>query len=267
MKSPPVRSLALVALLVTLPSSAPAADLEAIRARGTLRVLASTDDNPAWFSAEKGAAHPGFERELLEGFARLNRLEFQVVPAASWDRVIPDLIRDKADVIAGINDTEARRRQIAFTAELLPARHLVVTRAPSPRVETAEQLREQKVCSVAGTTWAEAIVSARVPASRIETQGEVADCLASLRAGRSTATVLSVADFLLQRRTDPVLADGMTLGPAVSSAWGVRKGDVELKAALDAYLQNFKKSPGWSRLIASYFGEDSLRVLGRVRAP
>ena len=50
------------------------ADFAEIRTRGMLRVLVSADENPAWFSVSPGPA-PGFEREVLEGFARLHKLE------------------------------------------------------------------------------------------------------------------------------------------------------------------------------------------------
>ena len=54
----------------------------------------------------------------------------------------------------------------------------------------------------------------------------------------------------------------MTLGGALSSAWAVRKTDVQLRRALDAYLVALRRSPNWSRLLVKYFGEDAPAVLG-----
>ena len=63
-----------VALLLTavLTSAASARDLGEIKARGTLRALMTSEDYPEWFSPKSGP-DPGFERELLEGFAQLHR--------------------------------------------------------------------------------------------------------------------------------------------------------------------------------------------------
>ena len=83
---------------------AAAADLAQIRARGTLRVLASPDEDPLWFSLRKSES-PGFEREVLEGFARLHKLRFEAVPISRWEEAIPMLLRQEGDVLGGISAT------------------------------------------------------------------------------------------------------------------------------------------------------------------
>jgi ABC-type amino acid transport substrate-binding protein len=130
-------------------------------------------------------------------------------------------------------------------------------------VRTLEELRAERVGVVAETTWAEAVAAAGVPPDRVEKVASVADSLEGLRGGRFTATVLDISDFLMQRRADAKLQDGLTLGGAVSSAWGVRKSDPELREALNTFLGNLKAGPGWSRLVVRYFGPDALRILGR----
>jgi membrane-bound lytic murein transglycosylase F len=239
-----------------------AADLDAIAARGSLRVLAEVDDEAAWFSAKGGDA-PGFEREVLEGFARLHKLRFEVVPVGSWSDAIPMLLEGKGDLLAGVNDTPARRRQVDFTVELLPARNVVVTRRPQPRVLAADDLRGARFAVVPHTTWSEALASAGVPASRTVAVDDMASALEAIRAGRCEATVTDVLDFLLQRRRDKDLEAGMTLGGALSSAWAVRKTDPRLRRDLDAYPVALHGSANWSRLLVKYFGEDAPAVLGR----
>jgi ABC-type amino acid transport substrate-binding protein len=96
---------------------------------------------------------------------------------------------------------------------------------------------------------------------------DVPAAVEALRAGRATATVTDVLDFLLQRRRDRDLQAGMTLGEVLSSAWAVRKTDIQLRRALDAYLSALRSSPNWSRLLVKYFGEDAPAVLGRPPAP
>src|SRR3990172_7224690 len=77
---------------------AAAADLAEIKARGSLRVLAGADEDPVWFSIRQGES-PGFEREVLEGFARLHKLRFEAVPVVRWEEAIPMLLRREDDLL------------------------------------------------------------------------------------------------------------------------------------------------------------------------
>ena len=43
----------------------------------------------------------------------------------------------------------------------------------------------------------------------------------------------------------------------------MRKSDPELRRALDAYITEFRRQPGWSRLLVKYFGDDAPLVLGQ----
>jgi ABC-type amino acid transport substrate-binding protein len=238
-----------------------AADFADLKARGVIRVLAAIDEDPEWFAA-RAAERPGFEREVLEGFARVHKLRFEVVGIERWEEAIPMLLQKKGDVLAGINDTETRRKLIDFTAELLPARHVVVTRRPHRPVPNAAELKTRSVAVIPETTSSEAVVKAGVGAARVVTVADVPEALAALKTGRASAAVMDILDFLQARRKDPELELGATLGAALSGAWGVRKTDPELRHALDAYLAEFRRSAGWSRLLVKYFGNDAPAALG-----
>jgi ABC-type amino acid transport substrate-binding protein len=237
-------------------------DFADAKSRGVIRVLAATDENPEWFAARAGE-RPGFEREVLEGFARLHKLRFEVVGVKRWDEAIPMLVQKKGVILAGVNDTEPRRKLIDFTEELLPARNVVVTRKPQRRVTLEADLKTRSVAVVPDTTWAEAVTRAGVASSQVVAVGDVPQALAALKAGRASAAVVDILDFLQNHRNDPDLELGATLGAALSSAWGVRKTDPELRRALDAYLVEFRRSAGWSRLLVKYFGNDAPAALGR----
>jgi ABC-type amino acid transport substrate-binding protein len=254
-----------IALLVLLPSLAASADAADLSARKTLRVLASNEENPRWFSF-LSEGDPGFEREVIEGFARLHKLKLELVPIPRWDEAIPYLVKSRGDVLAGINATEGRRKVIDFSDELLPARNVVVTRRPQAVVETLDRLWSARVVVVPNTTWSEAVTAAGVPAAQVVEVKDIQQAMAALRDGSATATVLDIVDFFFERRSDPALELGMTLGKPLSSSWGVRKEDSALREALNSYLLGLHASPAWSRLIVKYFGEDALAVLGRDKA-
>jgi membrane-bound lytic murein transglycosylase F len=258
----PRKPLSRVALALWALGAAPAggADLAEVKARGTLRVLASHDEN--WFSLETSGP-PGFEREVLEGFARLHGLKFEVVAVERWEEAIPMLVAGRGDLLAGVNDTPTRRRSIDFTRELLPARSVVVNLKPAPVLTTLGQLRSARVAVVPDSTWAEAATHAGVAYASLVRVEDVPEGLAALRSGKATAAIIDVVDYLQQRRRHPDIQLGLSLGSAQSSAWGVRKSDPELRRALDAYLTEFRRHPGWSRLLVKYFGDDAPLVLGQ----
>jgi ABC-type amino acid transport substrate-binding protein len=239
-----------------------AGDLAQIMARGSVRVLAGADEDPVWFSIRKSES-PGFEREVLEGFARLHKLRFEAVPVARWEEAIPMLLRQEGDILAGVSITPERQKRVDFSVELLPARSIVVTRRPGAPVRTLAELRAARVAIVPNTTWAEALEKAGVPVARALRVEDISGAVEAIQTGHADATVTGVVDFLLQRRKNRDLEAGLALGEALSSAWAVRKGSPELRQALDAYLVELRRSPNWSRLLVKYFGDDAPAILGR----
>ena len=243
--------------------SARAGDFPSMKSRGTLRVLVSTDEQPEMYSLQP-AGNPGFDREILEGFASLHRIKLETV-VRPFEEVISDLVKDQGDLIIGLVDTETRRKLIDFTTEVLPTRHVVLTRKPQPPITNLEALRAARVGVVTGTSWADAVLAAGVPASRSEPYAELGAVLDALKAKKVNATVVSLVDATLAIRKDPELQTGLLLGTQGRACFGLRKGDVELKKALDEYIDGLRKTGTWSRLVVKYFGDRALAVLGRAK--
>jgi ABC-type amino acid transport substrate-binding protein len=181
-----------------------------------------------------------------------------------FDNIIPALLKGDGDVICGILDTEARRRQVAFTVEILPSRLVAVTRRPRT-IATVRELAAERVGVVTGTAWGEAAIAAGVPASHIDSFAEMKGMLDAVRAGRVAASVMSLSDFVLLRAREPDLVPGPFLGEVKTAAWAVRKDDGVLLHALDEYVNNLRRTPSWGRLAVTYFGDDALSLLGRAR--
>jgi membrane-bound lytic murein transglycosylase F len=232
-------------------------------ARGVVRALVAADETPEMFALAE-SARPGFEREILEGFARLQKVKLEIVPIQGFDNIIPALLKGDGDVVCGILDTEARRRQVAFTVEILPSRLLAVSRRPK-LIPTLHDVAAERVGVVTGTAWGDAAVAAGVPASRIDSFAEMKGLLDALRGGKVTAAVMSLSDFVLLRGREPDLVPGPFLGEVKTAAWAVRKEDAALLHALDEYVENLRRTPSWGRLAVTYFGDDAISLLGRAR--
>lgn len=263
----PVRTLlvglGLALLLLALLPAAWAVDLPEIQARGSLRVIAAEGEQPEMFDFDGDPAKPGLEREMLEGFARLKRLKLEVVSVKVFADRIPALLRGDGDVIVGLVDTVERRKQIDFTAEVLPVRHLVVTHKPAPPISSVAEFRKKKAGTLRGTTWASETLAAGVPESQVEYFPDTEPLLQALATGRVEAVVMTVSDFTLATERHPGLEAGVFLGQPGHAAWGVRKQDPRLKAELDAYIENLRSGSSWNRLVVTYFGEKALSALGR----
>jgi polar amino acid transport system substrate-binding protein len=235
-----------------------------LKARGSIRVIAAEGEQPEEFAFTPSAS-PGFEREMLEGFAALHRLKLEVVAVKGWDERIPALLRKDGDVIVALTETEDRSKVVSFTAETIQARHVVVSYKPHAVVGTVEEFRKEHVGVLKATSWADAATEAGVPASSIESFNELGPLLEALKAGRIGATVMSVSDFTLALKRNPGLQAGVFVGPPRHQAWAVRKDDKELQEAMNAYIGNLRKTSSWSRLVVKYFGAEALSVLGRAR--
>jgi membrane-bound lytic murein transglycosylase F len=252
-----------VLILAALPAAA--GDLGEIKAGGGLRVLAVVlNQEDVFMSAQPGL---GFDRELLEGFCALHRLRLELVPLSSWGALIPALRQGKGDVIAGrFNVTAARREQIEFTTEVFPSRHVVMTRKPHGVVASLEELRTEKVGTVKGTSMAEVVAAAGVPAANVDDGIATGTLPEALRSGRVTAVVLGVENAMEAQRKDADILLGTFVGPPSSLAFGVRKQDHALLAALNDYISNVRRSPTWSRLVVKYFGDSAVEVLRKARS-
>jgi ABC-type amino acid transport substrate-binding protein len=255
---------ATVAVLSGIATPARAGDLAVIEKRGVIRVIVAADEAAETYSlAAKG--EPGFERELLESFARGRGLMVEAVVSKTYPERITMLVADKGDVIAAIFDTEDRRKVVNFTQAVMPTHNVAVTLRPAPVVANVKDLLAQRVGAIKGTKPAEAAIQDGVPAASLRTYDRLEELFGALQRGEVTTVVLPISELAIARKHYPGLQAGATVGAPGTIAWAVRKEDDELKRALDEYLIDMRRSPVWSRLVVKYFGDEALQVLGRKR--
>jgi ABC-type amino acid transport substrate-binding protein len=165
-----------------------------------------------------------------------------------------------------IFDTEDRRKQVAFTCEVMPTHNVLVTLKPAPPVADAAALKAlASVGAIRGAKPAEAVAEAGVPASSLRLFESRDALLVALRSKQVAAVVLPVSELAIAERDFPGLQAGATVGPPGRVAWAVRKEDEALRQALDQHVTNARRGPTWGRLIVRYFGAQALTVLGRAR--
>lgn len=242
------------------------ADLAEVKERRTLRVLAVVVPDEPEFMSDSPGERPGFDREVLDGFARLHKLDLELQKVSAWDALIPSLLKGRGDVIAGrFTATESRRRQIDFSVEVFPTRNVAVTRKPREAVASLEALRGESIGIVKGTSMADVLAAAGIPAASIVADLPTGGAFEALRSGRVTCTIDEVAGAIMAQRSDPSLQIGAFVGPPGSYAFGLRKTDSALRAALNEYIENLRRTPTWNRLVLKYFGEAAPEILRKAR--
>ena len=90
----------------------PRDELEAIKNKGTLRVLIRNNAT-CYYEGPNGFA--GFEYDLVRSFGDYLGVKVKCVVTDSFNEMIPALLRGEADLIAaGFTVTENRMRRVAF---------------------------------------------------------------------------------------------------------------------------------------------------------
>ena len=244
--------------------AAPATDTTLAK-RSPLKVLVFPEvDRPEFFATE--GKTPGFEREILEGFAKAHKVGLEVVTVPRWEALVPALLDGKGDIVAGhFTNTEERRKQVDFTHGLLPTRSVIITRKPHPAITTLKQLQAEKIGAIKGSAVLEDLLAAGVPRANIDDSITPNNILDALRAGKVTALVRSVPLAVLSQKDDPEIQLGMFLGGGSHFAFGVRKGDQTLLEALDAHIDLLNQTGQWNRLVVKYFGANAVDILKKAQ--
>jgi ABC-type amino acid transport substrate-binding protein len=245
------------------PAVARAAEAAATPDPAPLRVLIVPDGTrPEFVAPDPAPARPGFEREILEGFARARGRRVEVVGVKSWEELPSALEAGRGDVIAGhFTRTTERERHFLFTSGVLPTRTVVINRKPDPPITEADALKKMKVGAVRGSASYESLVAAGVPRAHIDDSASQEKLVDLLRTKKVDAIVRAAPLAILNQADDPQLQLGTFLGPPSEFAWGVRKTDGALRDDLNRHLDLARRTGAWSRLVVKYFGPSAVDIL------
>jgi membrane-bound lytic murein transglycosylase MltF len=253
-------------------------DLPAMRGRGVIRVL--VDWNRTGFFIENGQPR-GIAFELINSFGdwlnaregrddhRAPKLRFLFVPTP-FPEVLPALVAGRGDIAAaGITITEERSRQVAFVRpHVTDVSEIIVTARGAPPLASLDDLAGHSLFVQRGSSEMESVraLSARLvaagrPAIDIrEPPGELEldDMLEMANSGAVpyVAADSHIAELWSHVMPNIVLRRDLMLATGRQIAAAVRHDSPELKAALDAFLQEYgaHHRGGFADLIKRYYG-------------
>jgi len=238
-------------------------DLPGIERRRTLRML--TRNNAMTYFIHRGE-QLGFEYEMLRRFADGQGLRLEIVIPPSHDDLIPWLREGRGDVIAAaMTVTPERDRRVAFTRPYLEVEELVVTRPDAP---------VERLADLSGRTVHVRRSSAFYPRLLVLQEGigftiepapedmETEEILARVEAGTWDVAVADSNLLDAVRRLGSELDASYSLGTG-HLAWAVREGNPRLRAALDRFLGEHRRSRFFNVLRRKYFENERMLARGR----
>jgi membrane-bound lytic murein transglycosylase F len=212
-------------------------DLSAILKSGTLRLLVTAPEH-----LQRAGDPKRDELALAVAFAR--KLELRAVPVVISDRseLIPALRAGRGDVIIGsLAITPDRAEQILFTRPVRLVTQEVVVPKADRSIRKLADLAGKTVTVRASSSYASTLarLQSRVKGLEVKPARETEDTFDLIQKVARGEEAVTVAD-------SDILAAALTFEPGVKAAftlverdliaWGVRKENPALKAALDAFL-------------------------------
>ena len=250
----------------SVPATGPAAtgDLSAIQKSGVLRLLVTGPEH-----LQRAGDPKRDELALAVAFAR--KLGLRAVPVVISDRsqLIPALRAGQGDVIVGsLAITPERAEVIAFTRPVRYVAQQVVVPKADRSLKRPADLAGKTVTVRASSSYAATLtrLQARVKGLELKPARETEDTFDLIQKVARGEEAITVAD-------SDILAAALTFEPGVKAAftlserdliaWGVRKENPALKAALDSFL--VERALTGSKARSARADLDAIRKRGALR--
>lgn len=227
-----------------------------------IKVGVAAEPYPPFSSPDASGNWVGWEIEFMEAVCAAASLDCVLTPVA-WDGIIPSLNSGQIDVImSSMSITEERMEAIDFSDKYYNTPTVVMAAKGSGLAPTAEGLAG-KIIGVQTATIHEAYVNAYFAATAAEvkvyqTQDEANQDLAAGRIDAVQADSVTLDAFLASdegkaccESLGPVADDPTILGLGVGA--GLRKGEDELKAAINAGIAAVIADGTYDTITAKYF--------------
>ena len=189
----------------------------------------------------------GFEREVGDAVCEIAGLTCEWV-INDWDSIIPNLVAGNYDaIIAGMSITAERDEVIDFTAEYYPP-------SPSLYMALAGGSASGVIAAQTNTIQAGYVAEAGGDLIEFSTPDET---IAAVKSGEADA-VLADGDYLVPIVAESggvweIVGDSVYIGGGVGM--GVRETDGDLKAAMDAAIEQMKSDGSLNALIIKWFDD------------
>lgn len=241
-----------IGMILSIAVSAEARDLKEIKATGTLKIATEGATPP--FNYFEGEKLTGFDVDLGAAVARKLGVKVEWVTLA-FDGLLVGLDHDRYDlVVAGHGITPERQKAVDFSTPYVCSGAAIVAKEGGAR--TVGDLAGKVVGVQVGTTYLTAVRD--VPGvEEVKTFPKDTDALQNLIAGRTDVwisdklTALTAAE---KAREANLQIGGLLYEERYGMAF--RKGNDDLRQAVDAALGDLLADGGYKQISEHYFKQD-----------
>lgn len=236
--------------------SAKADDLEKVKAAGELKIAMSGQYPPFNFVNERNEV-VGFDASIGTAIAERLGVKGTVVTTA-WDGIIAGLLANKYDTVVGsMTITPEREKVVDFVGPYYHAGRAVFVTEESP-VKSLEELKGKTLGVTLGEThekWAR-----EQGGWDIRTYKGLPELMMELKSGRVDAIVVDNIPVMvaIKETGDKIrkLETPGIEGGSVAIGIAIRKGNPELKAAMQKALDDMQADGSYEKISMEWVGSD-----------
>ena len=234
----------------------PRSQLERVRERGEL-VVVTREGPTTYYDGPKGKM--GLEYELAERFAQHLGVKLKLVVADRFNRILPMVEHDEADLAAaGLTITEARKRKVRFGPVYQEITPQLVYRLGTPRPSGLSDLSGMLEV-VAGSSHEERLRAAALDNPNLHWKSnrklESGELLHLVSEQLIDYTVADSNEVAVNQRYYPELRVAFDLAKPQPLAWAFPRGaDNSLYDEATAFFKQMEDSGDLEQLLERYYG-------------
>ena len=238
-------------------ASAPATRLDAILARGTLRVGLTGDYKPFSFLDKASGSTTGLDVDMAQDLANAMGVKLEIVHT-TWPTMMADLQGDKFDIaMGGVTITLARLKSAYFSIPVMTSGKTAIARcAEKDKFQSLAEIDRpgvKVIVNPGGTN--ESFDKATLKHAEIVPFPDNATIFDQLVAGKADLMITDGVETRLQQKLHPELCAIHPDKPFNTSELGyMLPRDVTLKFFVDEWLREMNQTGARQKLVAQWLG-------------
>jgi len=243
------------ALLATAAAAHAQDDLARIKEAGAIRI--GTEGTYAPFSFHDATGLTGFDVDIGRAIAERLGVEAQFVEG-KWDGLIAGLDVGRYDaVINQVSITEARQAKYDFSDPYIASAAALIVREDNDDIKDFADLEGKRSANTLTSNFGKLAQASGAEVVAVQGFNEAIELLLSRRVDATVNDELSFLDFKKQKPDAPVRIVALDDSKEFSqSGVLIRKGNPELRKAINEALEAMKSDGTYRRISEKYFGVD-----------
>jgi glutamine transport system substrate-binding protein len=236
--------------------------LSQVKERGRLVVLSSPHSASTFMREAAPGEFVGFDYEVMKTFASALAVALEVRKVASFDELIPALLRGEGDLIASsFSITEERAKRVDFSDPYFPVVVMVVVRRDSP-IKGQADLAGRTGATVAGSSLEERMLA--LPGLSIHHVPQSNLYYETVTRGEADFAFIDSTSVLTTLDRYPSLKVAFSFDDVDNYGFAVAPGS-DLKEALNKHLDQMRRGGVFLSIVRRIFGEKGVELFQMAR--